>query len=181
MQLSNRIFRMLPESIQTKVKTNYYRILNQESKWPAHNTQDNVYNSANKLELYYKDRGPNDLENYFLHGSHTQINKHLKYFEVYDNHFSPYRGKDIVFVEIGVQRGGSLQMWKDYFGEGAKIIGIDIDPQCKKYEEDNIRIYIGSQDDKNFWKDFIIKEPNIDILLDDGGHMMRQQYNVPMN
>jgi len=30
-------------------------------------------------------------------------------------------------VELGAQGGGSMQMWKAYCGDGAKIFGIDID------------------------------------------------------
>ncbi len=78
-------------------------------------------------------------------------------------------------MEIGVFQGGSLQMWKDYFGPQAKIIGVDIDPRCKELEEDNIEIYIGSQSDRKFLRDLKSKIPRVDILLDDGGHTMRQQ------
>jgi len=66
-------------------------------------------------------------------------------------------------------------MWKNYFGPKARIIGIDINTDCKKFEDDQIEIYIGSQEDKNFWRDFKTKVPQVDILLDDGGHTMRQQ------
>lgn len=38
-------------------------------------------------------------------------------------------------MEIGVYRGGSLQMWKNYFGEGTRVIGIDITPETKEFEE----------------------------------------------
>jgi hypothetical protein len=81
----------------------------------------------------------------------------------------------VVILEIGVSQGGSLQMWKDYFGEKAKIFGIDIDPRCKTLEEDNIKIFIGSQSDRKFLKEIKQQIPPIDILIDDGGHMMHQQ------
>jgi len=53
--------------------------------------------------------------------------------------FNRFRNKEIVILEIGVLQGGSLQMWKDYFGDKAKIFGIDIDPRCKELEEKNIK------------------------------------------
>ena len=65
-------------------------------------------------------------------------------------------------------------MWKNYFGPKAKIYGIDIDPNCKQYEEDNIEIFIGSQADKSFLAEVKRKMPRIDILIDDGGHTMNQ-------
>lgn len=99
----------------------------------------------------------------------------MHYFDVYERHLSKYRGKEIVMVEIGIYQGGSLQMWKEYFGDKAKIYGIDIDPRCKELEEENIEIFIGSQADRKFIRDLKSKIPKIDILLDDGGHTMRQQ------
>ena len=78
-------------------------------------------------------------------------------------------------MKSGYQQGGSLQMWKDYFGKDAKIYGIDINPQCKELEEPNIKILIGSQSDRNFLKEVRRQIPPIDILIDDGGHTMVQQ------
>ena len=52
---------------------------------------------------------------------------------------------------------------------------MDIDPRCKKFEDDEISIEIGNQEDPNFWAAFREKYPRVDILLDDGGHMMNQQ------
>jgi hypothetical protein len=68
-----------------------------------------------------------------------------------------------------------LQMWKNYFGKDACIYGIDIDPQCKQLEEDRIKIHIGSQEDVSFLKRLKQEIPKIDILIDDGGHTMKQQ------
>jgi len=116
----------------------------------------------------------NDLKKYFDSNTNRIIHKWEHYFEIYDRHFSAYRDKEIVILEIGVFQGGSLQMWKNYFGPKAKIYGIDIDPACKKYEEENIEIFIGSQSDKNFLAAIKTKMPKIDILIDDGGHTMNQ-------
>jgi hypothetical protein len=117
----------------------------------------------------------NDLEKYFRNNDKRIIHKWNHYFDVYDRHFSKYRNKDIVILEIGVSQGGSLQMWKDYFGDNAKIFGIDINPACIDLEEENIKIFIGSQSDRKFLRDVKTKIPLIDILIDDGGHTMLQQ------
>ena len=66
-------------------------------------------------------------------------------------------------------------MWKHYFGDKAKIYGIDINPNCKQVEEENIKIFIGSQSDRSFLKTVLKEIPPIDILIDDGGHTMLQQ------
>ncbi len=89
--------------------------------------------------------------------------------------FIRFRKKPITLLEIGVGFGGSLQMWKSYFGKKARIIGIDIEPICKSVEEKQIEVYIGSESDKTFLKDLKNKIPLLDILIDDGGHFMDQQ------
>jgi hypothetical protein len=117
----------------------------------------------------------NDLERFFYGGQHRTLNKWLHYFEIYERHFAKYRNKAPVVMEIGIFRGGSLQMWKDYFGKGAQIIGVDIDEKTKAFEEEQIHVEIGSQSDRNFLKQLKLKYPKIDILIDDGGHTMEQQ------
>lgn len=72
---------------------------------------------------------------FWLFDEHRCIDKWINYFAVYEKWFSPYRGKDIVFVEVGVQNGGSAQMWKKYFGKSAQVVGVDINPNCKQLEE----------------------------------------------
>lgn len=120
----------------------------------------------------------NDLENYFYNNDDKLISKWKHYFEVYDRHFSRYRGTDVHIVEFGVFQGGSLQMWKHYFGPMAKIYGVDINPNCQSLEEDQVKIFIGDQGDKNFLASLAEDIPRIDILLDDGGHTMEQQINT---
>ena len=100
------------------------------------------------------------------------------YFQVYEKILSEYRNKKIKFVEIGVANGGSLFMWRNYFGKKAEIIGIDLNPNAKKLEKYGFKIYIGSQSDKKFWNKFYKKEGKIDIILDDGGHKNLQQIST---
>jgi len=112
-----------------------------------------------------------------------QIYKNLKrvslkcdtYFQTYEEMFNSYVGKKVTFVEVGVLQGGSLFMWREYFGKNARIIGIDLHPNAKELEKHGFEIYIGSQSNKKFWKDFYSKVGKIDILLDDGGHVNDQQ------
>lgn len=117
----------------------------------------------------------NELEHYFNTNEKRLIHKWMHFFDIYDRYFKSFRGKEVVILEIGVSQGGSLQMWKEYFGDQAKIYGIDIDPRCKSLEEENIHIFIGSQSDPNFLQEVKAQIPPIDILIDDGGHTMSQQ------
>ena len=96
--------------------------------------------------------------------------KHTTYFHAYDELFMQYRGQKIVFVEIGVLGGGSLFMWRDFFGKNARIIGVDLNPEAKKWEDFGFEIFIGSQSDETFWENFIEVVGPVDVVLDDGGH-----------
>ncbi len=117
----------------------------------------------------------NELEHYFRGNDKRLIHKWLHYFEIYDRYFERYRNREVVLLEIGVFHGGSLQMWKEYFGQKAKIYGVDINPRCKDLEEKQVEIFIGSQSDRQFLRNLKTIIPKVDILIDDGGHRMRQQ------
>ncbi len=112
------------------------------------------------------------LHKYFLNNSHKRLHKWLHYFDIYERHLARFRNTSPVMLEIGVMGGGSLAMWKEYFGPGARIIGVDINPACKMHENEDIEIFIGSQDDPTLINTIFSKYPRIDIVLDDGSHMM---------
>ena len=115
-----------------------------------------------------------DIYKSYLESPYKSI-KHTTYFDSYDHFFSRYRNQKITFVEIGILSGGSLFMWRNYFGPEARIIGIDLNPNAKKWEEHGFEIYIGSQSDIKFWEDFTREVSLIDVVLDDGGHTYEQQ------
>ena len=84
--------------------------------------------------------------------------------------YLPFNQEDpIKLLEIGVFEGNSLLTWSEYF-PNSSIIGIDINPECKQYEKDNIIIEIGSQVDEEFLKEVIEKHGPFDMILDDGSH-----------
>ena len=90
--------------------------------------------------------------------------KYFNYFPIYDSLLTRFRNKKIIFVEIGVFSGGSLFMWRNFFGRKAKIIGIELNPEAKKFEKYGFKIEIGNQSSKEFWKKFFIKYGNNFIL-----------------
>jgi hypothetical protein len=112
-------------------------------------------------EAFYRSR-------YFSHKWDT-------YFPVYDRLLSSLRGRPIVFVEVGVLSGGSLFMWRDYFGDAARIIGVDLNPEATKWREHGFEIHVGDQSQEQFWSDFFSAVGPVDVLLDDGGHRNHQQ------
>ena len=100
------------------------------------------------------------------------IHKWKHYFPIYERHFKEFVYKPVTFIEIGCGLGGSLQMWKRYFGPHARIVGIDISPECKKFEEDQIEVHIGEQQDPRFLQGVLNEVGTPDIVVDDGSHKM---------
>jgi cephalosporin hydroxylase len=99
------------------------------------------------------------------------------YFGVYERHLKDFRDKEFNLIEVGVQKGGSLDMWANYFPKANIITGIDIDTECSnlKYDDPRINVVIGDQGDPAFWDKFLETNTKIDVFIDDGGHFMGQQ------
>lgn len=113
----------------------------------------------------------NPLRDYFdSHRSGRGIWKHLHYFDIYHRHFEKFRGQEVHLLEVGVYSGGSLEMWKHYFGPRCRVYGVDIEEACKAYEDESVRIFIGDQGDREFWAAVREEVPPLDIVIDDGGH-----------
>jgi|SRR5271166_342676 len=108
----------------------------------------------------------------FLDNTGSPIHKVPHYFPAYERHFNRYINRPLIFLEIGCGQGGSLQMWKRYFGPYAQIIGIDKRPECATLQEDQVAIRIGEQQDQTFLSNVIDEFGTPDIVLDDGSHMM---------
>lgn len=97
------------------------------------------------------------------------------YFSIYDRHLAKFVGRDVHVLEIGVYSGGSLAMWRDYFGDGCQVYGVDIAPECRAHERDGVRVFIGDQADPVFWRSVLEEVPRVDVVIDDGGHEAGQQ------
>ena len=95
----------------------------------------------------------NNIYKLFLKSEYNST-KYRNYFNIYSQIFKKYINKKIIFVEIGVLNGGSLFMWKNFFGKKVKIIGIDLNPNAKKFEKYGFKIFIGDHADPKFWKNF---------------------------
>ncbi len=119
---------------------------------------------------------PNPLEVYFDgHHEGRGIWKWRHYFKIYHEHLAKFVGSDVRVVEIGIYSGGSLEMWKDYFGPNCQVYGVDIEEACRAYEDEATRIFIGDQADPLFWRDFLAEVSFVDVVIDDGGHQPHQQ------
>lgn len=120
--------------------------------------------------------GVNPLRDYFeSHTTGRGIWKWGHYFDVYDRFFKKFVGRKLGLLEIGIYSGGSLDMWRSYFGAGCQVYGVDVEDVCKVYESDGTKVFIGDQADREFWRLFRKQVPPLDIVIDDGGHRPEQQ------
>jgi hypothetical protein len=111
-----------------------------------------------------------------IDNSRTDKNTVHSYLETYENLFSAKRLTSTHILEIGIQDGGSVKLWYDYF-INANIYGLDI----RKIKDvwpvllNNERIKIGCFD--AYSAEFISENlPSLnvkfDILIDDGPHTL---------
>lgn len=109
-----------------------------------------------------------------IYASHTGalIHKWHHYLALYDRYFGARRNTAVRFLEIGVSKGGSLEVWRKFFGPDAVIYGIDIDPECARFDGMAGQVRIGSQADPDFLNRVVDEMGGVDIVLDDGSHHM---------
>ena len=103
--------------------------------------------------------------------------KHKSYAYIYENLLSPFRNTKVTLVELGVSHGGSLQMWKTWLGPQSIIFGLDKEDRLL-YEESQIKCFLidsSKQEDLQRLSSFI---PQLDIFIDDGGHVNSEQIAV---
>jgi hypothetical protein len=99
------------------------------------------------------------------------VHKWVHYLPVYESVID--RSRPIRMLEIGVFHGGSLRMWREYLHPKSVIVGIDIDPNCKQFDdpENNVHVRIGGQQDATFLDEVNAEFGPFDVILDDGSHM----------
>jgi O-antigen biosynthesis protein len=86
--------------------------------------------------------------------------------------FASVRHKPITLLEIGVQNGGSLEIWDKYFSRANTIVGCDIDPACQmlRFTSANIHIVTGDASSRECARQIALIAPDFDIIIDDGSH-----------
>jgi hypothetical protein len=118
---------------------------------------------------------PGELARLFFATRGRMIHKWPHYLPIYERYFAAYRGTPVALLEIGVSGGGSLDLWRRYFGPGAAIFGVDIDPTCAEAVSPPNQVRIGSQADPAFLRGVVAEMGAPDIVLDDGSHVASHQ------
>lgn len=102
--------------------------------------------------------------------------KYPHHMEIYDRFFSKYRDKgNVRMLEIGIAQGGSLEIWRKYFGKSAKIFGADIQDRTYLADKLDVNIITCDQSDLTYWLKKKIELGPLDIIIDDGSHRCKDQ------
>jgi cephalosporin hydroxylase len=94
------------------------------------------------------------------------------YLTEYDRLFAPYRDRPVRILEIGIQNGGSLELWGKYFAKAEKIVGCDINQDCIRlqYDDPRISVVVGNANAERTRKQILRACDSFDIIIDDGSH-----------
>jgi glycosyltransferase involved in cell wall biosynthesis len=94
------------------------------------------------------------------------------YLEIYHNILSGQQKTLKNLLEIGVQNGGSLEIWSKYFPNAENIVGCDINPDCARLEYDNksIKVVIGNSSTLEIKNKISEITPSYNLIIDDGSH-----------
>jgi hypothetical protein len=112
------------------------------------------------------------LSELFRRKSGKPAAKWQSYLQHYDRHFSSIKGKQVCLLEIGVQAGGSLEVWGGYFKSAKHIIGCDINPACASlsYTDPRIQVVIGDVNSSETLESLAAISGTLDVIIDDGSH-----------
>jgi len=94
------------------------------------------------------------------------------YLNTYHDILSSLQFLPINFLEIGVQNGGSLDIWAQYFPKAKNIIGCDINEECAllTYDKKHIRVVIGNSSTREVKEKITHIVDEFDVIIDDGSH-----------
>jgi glycosyltransferase involved in cell wall biosynthesis len=110
-----------------------------------------------------------------LYAEHTGkvSDKWSLYLTECDRLFDDYRDKPVRLLEIGIQNGGSLEIWSKYFGNASALIGCDINPDCARlsYDDPRICVIVGDANAPDVREQVLLRSPQFDIIIDDGSHL----------
>lgn len=94
------------------------------------------------------------------------------YISIYERLFSELTDKSLRVLEIGIQNGGSLEIWSDFFSQATKIVGCDINEACRQltYRDTRIAVVVGDANTNEVEEAIATCSPKFDLIIDDGSH-----------
>lgn len=117
-------------------------------------------------------RATQDLKSLYRDHAGKLVDKWPFYLDFYARILGPLRDQPIRLLEIGIQNGGSLDLWRRYFPKAAVLVGCDIDPACAAlvYDDPRVRVVLGDANDPVVQAEILQHAASFDIIIDDGSH-----------
>ena len=112
------------------------------------------------------------LQELYLDHHGKSSDKWSIYFNEYERAVGDFRNLEVSLLEIGVQNGGSLELWLKYFNQVKKIVGCDINPKCKDlvYEDERVSVIVADANLDDTETLITNLSKNFNIIIDDGSH-----------
>lgn len=115
------------------------------------------------------------LDEIARHHNADKASHYHGYTRWYERHFAEYVGNAPTLLEIGIAYCFSLLTWRDYFGPGARVVGVDVDPAfCTDAAGRGFETHCGDAIDGGFLAR-VVDEVCPDIVIDDGSHRADHQ------
>ncbi|WP_428391957.1 glycosyltransferase [Lichenicoccus sp.] len=75
-------------------------------------------------------------------------------------------------LEIGIQNGGSLTLWAQYFGAATVLVGCDVNPACAelRYDDPRVHVVVGDANSDDTAAQIDEISAGFDLVIDDGSH-----------
>lgn len=100
------------------------------------------------------------------------IDKWNSYVDRYETLFSVYRNRSITILEIGIQNGGSLEVWSQYFKDATLIVGCDVNSLCSAltFDDSRVTVVVADANSDDGVARILANSEQFDIIIDDGSH-----------
>ena len=125
---------------------------------------------------WWKRQAQSPMTRYFFgNKAGRPLDKWPHYFPIYERFLDKYVGSEARVLEIGVFRGGGLDLLADYLGPSVRLVGMDIDETARDLADPKFPVFLGDQSDPHDLLSLQEQHGPFDVIVDDGGHTVKQQ------
>ncbi len=116
------------------------------------------------------------LANLYAEHNGKVSDKWSSYLTLYESELKHVRTTARSILEIGVQNGGSLEIWAKYFPAAQSIVGCDVNPKCANlvYADPRIHIVVGDATQPAVCQQVAMLADGFDVIVEDGSHIPRE-------
>ena len=112
------------------------------NRQPVHELSEEQLGPGWRCKVSMMNNRSDTLRSIFVEHKGKVSDKWSMYLDEYNRLFDAYRDLPVRLLEIGIQNGGSLEIWSKFFPNAVTIVGCDNNPVCAqlKYEDPKIAV-----------------------------------------